>query len=182
MNTRSDEIVLNRELLRDYSHRIEDALLMGFDLSLSFPAEPLIEFMIDASLRLRKLLQEGGAWAEVNNPELEFFDKPAKFRTSGLHSGCRVTKVDDLANVQNKQTGDGPPPMYDPILEVFFQNLANTLVQIKRTHNLPRHLYCQEGEQRRYDPATKITPETYRYLKRRKDRLKKHNTHQNRKG
>jgi len=121
---------------------------------------------------------EEGPWTEISNPSLEFLEKPLKLRT-GARSGIWATNPDALGNVAQKQRNEAPDTMTDPSLPKFFDELARTLVEIKRLHHLPHHLYCEEGKARRAQPAKKITPETFWYLKRRKNRLKKHNTHHN---
>jgi len=176
-----ENYILSEERLKELIEILQQAHSVGFSLSSSFPAEPLLELMIDSSLQLSNQAREEGPWTEVQNPSLEFLEKPLKLR-SGAKSGIWATERDELGNVAQKQRNQAPDTMTDPKLPDFFKKLATTLVEIKRLHHLPPHLYCEEGSKRRDQPAKKISPETFWYLKRRKNRLKKHNTHHYRKG
>lgn len=175
-----EETILNDKSLKGLIETLQSALKTGYSLS-SFPAQPLLELMIDASLQLGNLAEEGGPWTEVSNPSLEFLEKPLRLR-SGRLSGIRATIPDLLGNVAQKRRKPAVQMMTDPKLPKFFKELASTLVQIKQTRKLPTHLYCEEGERRRDQPVKKITPNAYWYLKRRKDRLKKKQKNHNRKG
>jgi len=170
--------LLNEDRLKELIEILQQAIETGYSLSSPIPADLLLEIMIDLCLKLRNQAREEGPWREMTNPTLEFLEKPLKLH-SGARSGIWATTPDSLGNVAQKRRPERRETMTHPALSKFFEELAEMLIKLKRTHYPPRHLYCQEREERRTQPANKISHQTYWYWQRRKDHLKKHNTHHN---
>lgn len=163
--------ILNEKELDRTIDLLLTAKTIGFSIS-HFPADVLLDVMIDAALQLsNELNKEGSLWKPRGNPSLQFLEKPLKFR---LHEGgVRFSGVwtytpDQLGNVAQKRTFPKSESAYSPPLSEFFRKFAASLVEMKRTHRLPKDLYSK-GKKRSGNPTSKISPSTYWYLKRRKD-------------
>jgi len=166
--------------------RTAQALHLQMESPITLPAEVLLDLMIDAALQLRQEFQEGLAyWQDRSNPTLEFCERPLKiltpptltFKGRWRNSGIWETLPDQLGNVAQKRTYKRREHTSNPKLVNFFTQLAELLVKMKHDHQLPKDLYSKEEQPRRH-PTSKISPETFWYLKRRKDHPRSVNTRQ----
>ncbi len=123
MNT--DPIPDWEERLKTTVQTLSEALQLGFSIR-SSPVEPLLEVLVDLALQLKYLLQEGFVTWEAKSNKLLKFSK---------------TDVDVLNNPKVLTSEVQRHVAWDPQLSNFFGELAQTLVSIKRHHELPKDLY-----------------------------------------
>lgn len=166
---------LDENRLKAWIEILQTALKMGYSSS-SLPADVLLDVMIDGCLQLRNQSQAEGLWSSRSNATLEFLERPLKLKSGGF-SGVWSTIPDSLGNVGQKRRQPRPEKMTNPALPKFFDELAQLLVNVKRTHQVPQNLYSCVHEDRRHKPS-KISPETFWYLKRRQGRLRENRQRQ----
>jgi len=118
---------LDRDLLGQTILILEEARTQGFS-SLSSPVEPLLEVMVDLCLQLKQLLQEGTiTWERRSNKTLKFSN----------------FQVDALSNPKVITSEKRRSIAWNPSISFFFEELAKTLIRLKREHQLPKDLYSK---------------------------------------
>lgn len=150
--------ILDRNWLNDLIVTLQDADKIGYQI-LSSPVEPLIEVMVDLSLKLREKLKTGDAFWERR------FNKTLTFSK---------TEVDVLNNPKIFRSEVQRNKAWDPALSLFFEKLAQDLIRLKMSHKLPKDLYSY-GKQRASSDRIKIASKsiTSNYQYRRRTRLRK---------
>lgn len=119
--------MLDKDLLDSWIEILQRAKTVGFS-TLSSPVEPLLEVMVDLSLQLKNLLQEGRVtWEARSNKSLKF----SQFQ------------VDALANPKVIRSEKQRHSAWDPSISTFFEETAKILIALKTKHQLPEHLYCK---------------------------------------
>lgn len=188
--------ILEETALDELIETLQVAKQIGFSLS-HFPAEVLLDVMIDCALQLKNQFREGaGFWKDRINPELQFLEKPIKLHkperrtwlidaSSGRREGYFTSQLsdswwgmisDELGNPQQVRIHKTSEQTASPQISKFFKDLSQTLVKMKLTHKLPKD-FASNGNEERQHPTSKISPETYWYLKRRKSHLKNKRNH-----
>lgn len=118
----------DENLLDLWIETLTRAKAAGFSMLSSSPVEPLLEVMVDMSLQLKNLLQEGRVtWEARSNKSLKF----SQFQ------------VDALANPKVISSEKQRHTAWDPSISFFFQELAQTLILLKTKHQLPKDLYSK---------------------------------------
>lgn len=135
------------------------AKTIGFSIS-SSPIEPLLEVMVDLSLKLQEAFQEGRAWEARTNKLLKF----------------STTDVDSLGNPKVITSEKPRTIAWDPSSSLFFKELAQTLVRLKTTKRLPKDLYSNgkpaSGSSQQEQPVNRKTA-VYHFYRRTRLRKKK---------
>jgi hypothetical protein len=137
----------------------QEAKQFGFSFP-SSPIEPLLEVMVDLSLQLSNLLQEGmRTWEHRSNKTLKFSE----------------TQVDALANPKVITSEKRRNLAWDPLIAHFFKELSQTLVRLKQSHQLPKDLYsygsrCAESNRQKH--SAKLKPSVYHFYRRTRGRKK----------
>jgi len=133
-----------------------EAYKLGYSIS-SSPVRPLIRVMIDISLKLKNLFQEGQeSWEHRRTPALKFFD------------GFSAPWIpDELGNPLQSKRRFPQKFAYDPKLSDFFGKLAQSLVQIQLSEQAPKDLYSF-GEPQKVQK--KIKHESYHFFRRTRDK------------
>lgn len=145
--------ILDENQLDLWIEILTEAKQVGYSLS-SSPAELLLELMVDCALKLRNQFQEGiGTWALRKNPELKFSQK----------------EVDSLSNPKVLRIQTREPSTFNPQLSLFFEKIAQQMIQVKRLKDLPKDLYSSKGPQGGHQ---KVDHSVYQYFRRRTLRKK----------
>jgi hypothetical protein len=149
MLEKDQELISTLELLLE-------AYKLGFS-TFSSPVNSLLRIMIDLSLKLRNLFQEGGQrWDHPANKSIRFMD--------GINSPWIP---DALGNPRQISQGTFQKQAEDPLLSQFFEKIALDLVQIKRLQSLPENLYSSDETKK---PKKKIKPESYHFFRRTREK------------
>lgn len=150
----------NLDELSQLIETLKSAQAMGFSLG-SSPVEPLIEVMVDLALQIRKSLKEGSVFWEKRSNKILKFSK---------------TEVDALNNPKVIRSEVQRHLAWDPQISNFFGEIAQNLILVKRTHQLPDHLYCSgRGRQQDHQPGkqrVKFNSAQYHFHRRRSRRSK----------
>jgi len=118
---------LDKDRLDLWIETLTRAKTVGFS-TLSSPVEPLLEVMVDLSLQLKNLLQEGTVtWETRSNKSLKF----SEFEVDAL-SNPKVIRSEKQRNTA-----------WDPSISFYFKELAETLIRLKTDHKLPKDLYSK---------------------------------------
>lgn len=120
-------MLLDKDLLDSWIEILQRAKTIGFS-TLSSPVEPLLEVMVDLSLQLKNVLQEGTVtWEARSNKTLKFSE----------------FQVDALSNPKVIRSEKQRTHAWSPSISLYFEELAKTLIRLKTTHLLPEDLYSK---------------------------------------
>jgi hypothetical protein len=140
--------ILDQAQLEELIAILIEAKNIGFSAR-SSPIEPLLELMIDLSLKLKNLFEFGETkWTGKKNPVIKFSEK----------------FVDSLGNPKQITLWFAKERAQSPQLAQYFGKLAEEILLIKQRHEIPTPFHVEKGGLLRM--PKKISTKSYHYYRR----------------